>query len=99
MKEIEKEHVKDLEIILIEALPWRFIFDDKSKNYPWNLDDCIDFYDEPGIKLDWKMHARPKPKEIVNYLKISRLAFTSNGDRVKYNEADEIEWILFPRYG
>jgi hypothetical protein len=32
-------------------------------------------------------------------LKFLRLAFTRCGDRIKYEESDEIEWVFSPRYG
>jgi hypothetical protein len=59
---IEKELVKDLNIIPLEALPWRFIFNDNSKNHSWNEVGCINYYHQPSEEeKDWWIIARPRP--------------------------------------
>jgi hypothetical protein len=56
--------------------------------YPWNGVGCIDFFDDDN-----------RLEEIITYLECSRLAFTSNGDRIKYNGEEVIEWVFSPSYG
>jgi hypothetical protein len=49
--------------------------------------------------MDSWLISNPRPKDVTNYLTFSRLAFTSNGDRIKYDEKGEIERVFSPGYG